>query len=119
MDGCISAGILGALLRGSAVLKRGTEKRPFRQKTGLLELRVEIGSGGGVENEVAQQIVSTSAAPSAATGERVITETVEHAIAVGAHPVNSRKGYAEPTPEHGSVQNWLVVKLSRFGRSGV
>ena len=50
----------------AAILIGGAMERALRKQARLLELRPKVGSLGGVENHIAQQVVPPRAVPTAA-----------------------------------------------------
>ena len=106
---CAGNVALGA--KGAAVFMHRTRKRAEQGQAWLLQLGMKIGSIGSKVDHVPQEVVATNTVTASATGQRMVSETVKNAVAMGAVTVVSRQGHAKPSGKHNNVQRRFVAKL--------
>ena len=64
-----------------AVFARSADQRSQGKEPRPLEFWLKVGGLGGMENHVAQEVVSAGAVPPSAAHERMVSKPVENAIA--------------------------------------
>jgi len=103
----------------SAIFIGRADKRSQGKEPRPLELGLQVGSLGGMEDHVAQEVVPARAVAPSTAHESMIPKTVEHAVAELALKVIGREAHSQPPLKHSNEERRLGVELGCFAGESV